>query len=65
MTGPTVLLLAMLCPVLGPGQFGDSCEDVEVRAATCQEAVGWLSGWMPAGWAVVAAECREERVAAR
>lgn len=54
-------VLVVMCPLVGPGVVGDECEDVEVRAATCQEGVVWARGWLPRGWVVVNVECREER----
>lgn len=59
-----VVFLAMLCPIHA-GQPGDHCDDIEIRARSCTEAAAAARQWLPAGWAIMAAECREERQAAR
>lgn len=64
MTGLLVVLVLTICP-LERGQPADVCDEIEIRAASCSQAAAWGAGWVPAGWAVVSADCRDERMAAR
>lgn len=59
-----VLLVALLCPIHA-GEPSHDCDDIEVRARSCPEAAMAARQWLPAGWAIMAAECREERQASR
>ncbi len=58
--GLLVVLTLLVCPA-GPAPGDYECDDMEVRARTCEEAAAWALGWVPPGFVVVAATCRDER----
>jgi len=61
---PLVLFTALLCNIEGAG-IGDTCQEIEVRAASCQQAAQWARAWMPPKHVLVFGQCIEQRMASR